>query len=184
MNAYLAVTALVLAWNAPPPPEAPQPPAAQENRIVAPLIIKNNAIRGEGRSIQAKILIPRNLLAGNAEAVKAAASVPGLNPAASSREVRSTTPALNTVIAGLAISLAMVSLVFVLRGNRITKVAAVAALAVSMVLTGIGILRADIPGPGPRPVRPTPIPVRPNSETEIVIEITDPGETVTLLLTR
>jgi hypothetical protein len=85
---------------------------------------------------------------------------------------------MGTVIAGLALSLAAVSAVFVFRGNRGTKTAALALLAGALVLGGWSIAQADlaVPPAGPR---------RPVEEPKIVvIELAEDGDSVTLLLAK
>jgi hypothetical protein len=73
-------------------------------------------------------------------------------------------------------SLAAVSLVFVVRGNRGTKTTALAVLAGALVLSAFSAASADlIPG---RPNGPVPAPA------EIVIELVDDGDAVTLQLVR
>jgi len=189
MNAssYLITLVFLLAWNAPAPADIPAPARKQENRIVAPVVIRHGAIRGEGRSIQAKIIVPRSLLAGgDADArPKLPANgtiippLPGRN-----EEARSNTPPYGTVVSGLAMSLAAVSLVFVVRGNRIAKAAALAVLSGALFITGYGIARADlVPG---RPLGPAPqnAPAPRADGSEIIIELTDNGNTVTLQLAQ
>jgi hypothetical protein len=159
-----------------------QPDRPQETRIVAPVVIRNGGIRGEGRSIQAKIVIPRHLLPAGEEVIRPRRGTTAPLP----EEARAGTP-LRTIVAGVAMSLAAVSMVFVIRGNRNFKTAAVAAFAGIIVLGGLGIAVADIaPSPRPRPQAnaPAPPPRIANADSEIVIELSDEGDTVTLLLAR
>src|SRR5205085_4832067 len=136
-----------------------------ENRAVAPVVVKHGPIRGEGRSVQAKIIIPRALLPGDAgQAVGApaptapapAAPAPRFELIPPKPQTGSNTPPLGTAIAGIAMSLAAVSLVFVVRGNRVTKAAALIVLSGGLVATGWGIAHADIAGQK-RPIRPGPV---------------------------
>ena len=146
------------------PDELPQP-----ERIVAPVVVKRGALREE-RNVQAKIQIPRHLVGagdfGAAAPTGAAAPAPGDQGGG---------PAIITIIAGLAMSLAAVSFVFVLRGNRKAKAVALVATTGAVLLGAWSMARADIPVPDqPRPA----------TGPQIVIEFLDEGESVTLLLPR
>jgi hypothetical protein len=174
--AFLAAGSLILAWNPMVPADIPAPPKKDESRIVAAVTIKHGAIKGEGRGVQAKIIIPKSLVHAGGKAggaPPAAAPRTGNAPAA---DRQSNLPPLGTVIAGLAISLAAVSVVFIVRGNRSTKTAALAVLAGAMVLGAFGVANADLIAPGRGPA-PPPL-------GEIVIELADGGDTVTLLLAK
>jgi hypothetical protein len=201
MNACFVAVSLLLAWDVPPGPPVPapqrnvyetNPPAAQQNRIVAPVTIQRGGIRGEGRTVQAKITIPRALLpSGNEAAVGAAAPAAPAPPASAAPTgspapriqlipppKTSSTPPLGSVIAGIAMSLAAVSLVFIIRGSPRKKAVYGILLGGAIGLTAFGIARADIAGQ--RRVRPPNAP----PETEIVIEVSDFGDAVTLQLVR
>lgn len=161
----LLVTSVAMAdVRVEPPEEAPQP-----ERIVAPVVVKRGALREE-RNVQAKIQIPRHLV--GAGGFGAAAPTGAAAPAP---EDQGGGPAIITIIAGLAMSLAAVSFVFVLRGNRKAKAVALAATASAMLLGAWSLARADIPVPE-RPQRP--------AGPQIVIELLDEGDSVTLLLPR
>jgi hypothetical protein len=169
--AFLTSTLLV-AWNPIAPPEIPKPPQEQV-RVVTPVIVKHGAIPGAGANVVAKIIIPRGLVhawGGGGAAPPKAGSPP---PAA---EKQSNIPPLGTVIAGLAMSLAAASMVFIARGNRSGRTVALAVLAGAMILAAYGVASADIPVPGRGP--------RPEPPREIVIELADGGDTVTLLLAK
>jgi hypothetical protein len=176
-----AAAAAILAWN----PIAP-PPKVKETRVVAPLTIKRGEIRGEGRAVQAKITIPKKLVhaggpppAGAAPAAAPAPRAPAPAPNAPNAREQAGIP-YGTVIAGLAMSMAAVSLVFVVRGNRGTKTTALAVLAGALMLGAFSAANADLlPG---RPRGPVP-PGGPPAE-EIVIELVDDGDAVTLQLVR
>ena len=62
-------------------------------------------------------------------------------------EKQSSLPALGTTIAGLALSLAAVSVVLLVRGSQRTKTAAVVALVGAGLLGGWSIAQADIAVP-------------------------------------
>ena len=158
--------------NAPAPPPRPE-----VTRLVAPVVIKRGALRGEDRDVLAKIQIPAALVhGGRAGAAPGGAPGPtGNTPASRSApapDKQSNAPALGTIIAGIALSLAAVSALFVVRGKRTTKTVAVASLAAAALLAGWSAAQADIPV---EPRRPEP---------QIVIELVEDGETVTLLLPR
>ena len=176
------LTSVMAFANAPAPPDAP--PREEPTRLVAPVVIKRGALRGEDRNVQAKIQIPASLVHGlGAEAAEPVRPPAGSAPAravpmkaapgaAPAPEDRSSVPPMGTIIAGIALSLAAVSIVFMMRGNRATKAAAVASLAGCALVTGWSAAVADIPPPPRRP------------ESQIVIELVEDGETVTLLLPR
>jgi hypothetical protein len=159
--AYLASATLLLAWNPIAPPQIPAPEKA--NRITAPIVIKHGAIKGEGPGIQAKLIIPKGLVHGAAPPRAGSAPAPAV-------ERQSSLQSLRTVIAGIAMSLAAVSVVFIVRGNRNGRTVALAMLVGAMVLGAYGVASADIPD---RPERP-----------QIVIELVDGGDSVTLLLAK
>lgn len=185
MNALVHCTtaAVILAWNPIALPNVAPPPKAPETRVVAPLTIKRGEIRGEGRAVQAKITIPKKLVhAGGpagAGAAPAAAPAPRIpEPRFPNAREQAGVP-YGTVIAGLAMSLAAVSLVFVVRGNRGTKTTALAVLAGALVLGAFSAANADlIPGRSRLPIPPGP------PAEEIVIELVDDGDAVTLQLVR
>lgn len=156
---YLTSAALLLGWNpiAPPPAAAAPKPAA--TKIEAPVKIVHGAA-------QNKITIPRKFLPEGAVVVAPA-------PAPNARGEAG--PPMGTIIAGIALSLAAVSLVFVVRGSRGTKLAAAAVLVGAATLGAWSAAQADL------------IPGRPNGPAaargaKIVIEVVDDGELVTLQL--
>ena len=179
----LIAAALVMVGNSFVWADVPAPPPKREERVVAPVSIVRGAIRGEGRSVQAKIRIPKHLVHGGGFGAPAAEPVPppgrvpprGIEPPAPRAEDRSSLPPFGTIVAGLAMSLAAVSVVFVARGNRTGKTVAMAIFAGAVVLGVYGAATADliVPGRGPRPAPP-----------EIVIELVDEGDEVTLFLSR
>lgn len=199
MNARLYLITGLAAWSLcatalgdiPNPNRRQQNRDITDNRVVAPVVIKHGPIRGEGRSVQAKIVIPRAYLPGDAGGAVGAPAPTAPAPAAPAApapriklippkpEARSTTPPFGTVIAGIAMSLAAVSVVFVARGKRVTKTAALATLSASLVVTGFGIAQADVAGQK-RPIPPGSV----EPLNEIVVELSDFGESVTLLLAR
>lgn len=154
----------------PPPPE-------EVAYVVSPVVVKQGAIKHDGlrdtRGIKAKIVIPRGLLPGGGGF--------GAAPPEEIRDKQSSNLPMGTIIAGIAMSLAVVSSVFLVRKGRGTRLAASTALVAAVVLGAWGALQADIPAPGRGP-RPRPEEPRPG--TTILIEIVEEGETVTLTLAK
>ena len=176
MNASVLITsaAVLLAWNPIALPNV-APPPKKNQRVVAPVRVERGEIAGEGRSVQARIIIPRSLVHGGDAAGAPPAAAPtrsGSAPPPSARD-QANIP-VGTIIAGLAMSLAAASLVFVVRSGRTGKTAALAVLVGAAVLGIFGAAQADlIPG---RPVGPP--------RQDIVIELTDEGDTVVLQVVR
>jgi hypothetical protein len=176
MNSLILVTtaSVLFGWNPAPPPPVAEREAPKENRVKAPVIIKSEALAGEEKSVKAKIVIPKALL-HTLGARGTARPAAGARP--ESREQGSLP--IGTVIAGLALSLAAVSAVFVFRGNRTTKTAALAMLAGAVVLGALGVAEADLAVPGSAEARRKAPPPQ-----DIVIELSDDVETVTLILAK
>lgn len=165
-----------------PPPELRRELEKEPTRLVAPVVIKYG-LRGEDRSVKAKIQIPASLVHGGGGGFGAAPAAGGAQPtgnapnapapkAAPAPEKQSNIPPLESIIAGIALSLAAVSVVLLVRGNRATKAAAVASLVGAALLGGWSAAQADIPVAPRKP------------ESQIVIELVEEGETVTLILPR
>jgi hypothetical protein len=178
------------------------PGRTSSGRVVMPVVIRRGAIRGENGNVQAKVIIPRYLLDGALETYRSAkikptakdaaeapaseaapappaaappaieappaAPAPVAPPKAGARAI----PPWGTIIAGVAMSLAAVSAVFVVRDNRGAKTAALVLIAGGVVLGAYAVGRADVP-PGRRQNSP-----------EIVVQLVDDANEVTLLLTR
>jgi hypothetical protein len=185
MNALAYVTAatLILAWNPIAPanvgPVRSEKPEVKNDRVTALVVIKTEVLKGEDRTVKAKIIIPKKFVQAGREGADRPAAAPAAGGAAAPRANEQGSLPMGTIIAGLALSLAAVSAVFVFRGNRSTKTVALAVLAGAVVLGVIGVAQADLapPGGGVFPGRPAP-------PTEIVIELADDGDTVTLLLAK
>lgn len=168
-------------------------------RVVLPVTIRRGAIRNESGNVQAKVIIPRYLLDGaldsyrevspkpaakdfeappakDAPADPAAAPAPELKKHAAGpappRAGAGVTSPYGTIVAGLAMSLAAVSLVFVIRGNKTGRTVTLALVAGGLVLGAFAVGRADV-APGRRQASP-----------DIVIQLVDDANEVTLLLTR
>ena len=134
-----------------------RPPPAESEFIHAPLVIKRGALRGAERNVQAKIVIPKHLVQSG--------GFGGNGP----EEMGALPSNHGTWIAGIALSLAAVSVVFVIRGNRATKTIAAGVLAGAIALGSYSAVLADIPTPR-------------SAGPEIVIELVEDGESVTLFL--
>ncbi|HTN74828.1 MAG TPA: hypothetical protein VL096_06255, partial [Pirellulaceae bacterium] len=99
------------AWAdlAPGPGQRPRPrpmPAPEKkvaSRSEVPAVVKKADLTKEGAGVQAKIMIPRKLLGD-------------LAPPAAAAEPRASLGGSRSIFAGLALSMAAVSLVFVARG--------------------------------------------------------------------
>jgi hypothetical protein len=144
-------------------PVEPRPRSDKENTATVPVVIKHEAIRGVDASTKAKIVIPRSLLPSEA----------GGAVGENSR------PIGGTVIAGIALSLAAMSLLWLRRGKPGQRTLLVLFVTGALVLGSIGVLFADLapPGGGPK-VRPRPAPAK----TTILLEITDEGDDVVLIV--
>jgi hypothetical protein len=141
------------------------PPSIQkgENVVWANVIIKADALKGDDAGAKAKIIIPRSML-----------------PAAAEKPVMfEQGPAGGTIIAGISLSLAAVSLVW-LRRSKSSQQTLMLVIGGLLLLTGIGALYADLAPPG-RQVRPRP---RAAAKPQIVIQLADDGEAVTLIVPR
>ena len=173
MNSLVLITtaSVLLGWNPAPPPPVTEREAPKEHRVKAPVIIKTEELKGEEKSVKAKVIIPLALV--HAAGVRGAAP-PAAGARPEAREQGSLP--MGTLIAGLALSLAAVSAVFVFRGNRSTKTAALAVLAGAVMLGALGIAQADIAAPNEPTNRPL--------AQDIVIELSGDVETVTLILAK
>ncbi|MDX1946431.1 MAG: hypothetical protein SFU86_13605 [Pirellulaceae bacterium] len=179
-----AALACVLGWvavAAANPIAVPRPPQPLETKsLEAPLVIKRGALEGRDRAIEARVLIPRSLLPVAAEKGAKQAAAPPI-------ETQSGGPPLGTLIAAVCLSLAAVSLLFVVRGSRSARVAGAAVLLLAMGLCAWSTTWANVPPPRPEPNLPppsvAPLPsIRLERQPKIVIEFTDEGGEVVLEL--
>jgi len=130
-------------------------------RITSKVTVKHGVIKGVDRNVVAKLVVPVSLVRP-AEAPRAGAAPKAQEQGALPRN-------MGTWIAGIALSLAAVSLVFIVRGKRTTRTVAAAVLGGAVVL-GAYAAQANV-GPSPRQLGP-----------QIVIELAEEGDSVTLLL--
>lgn len=169
-----------------PPPKpsiAPKPATGKvEPKVVSTITSAVNVehvdLSKHGNTLKAKIIIPKKLLAGN-EALKDVA------PAKAAPESGASFDTSRSLIAGIALSLAAVSAIFVRRGSKATKVAVGVVMVSAALLVG-GTLWADIRIPG-QPYRgparrPAEEPVKPEAVNVVTIEIVEEGDVVTLQL--
>ena len=153
--------------------KAVAPARVEPAKAVIPVQVKHADLKGEGDGVQAKIVLPARLREAAAGA-KAPGKV-GLNEGAA--------PTQRSIVAALALSLAAVSVVFVLRGKNVNVTSKAAVLGVTALLAIFGAAQADIPVPGGnrRPPRPVPPPV-PVAKSNIVIEFSSDVEEAILTL--
>jgi hypothetical protein len=160
----------------PPPSSAPPPPGfkpageVRSETLKLPVQIKRADLAGEGEGVQAKIVIPARLK-----------SLPP--PAGAPAKVGATEGASpRSLIAAVALSLAAVSVVFVLRGKKWSTPSKAAVLGVAALLGLFGAAQADIAIPGqkrgPRPMPPPELEAKPM----IVIEFSADVEEAVLIL--
>jgi hypothetical protein len=160
-----------------------EPPPREPVRISSKVTIKHGAIKGVDRSVVAKLIVPASLV-HPAEPVPPPrpGAAPTRNaPNAPAREGQGAAPVnYRTWIAGIALSLAAVSLVFVLRGRSTTRTVAATVMGGAVLLGAYSAVQANAPAPPIRPEKPAA--VRPATAPQIVIELVDEGDSVTLLL--
>ncbi len=150
-------------------------PPAEDNSIPQTVVVKREGLKHaeikDARNIKAKIIIPRSMLP--------------VEKKISIDQQTSTGSSTSTIIAGIALSCAAVSCVFLLRRSKAGRNIAIGVLVIA---GGIGIwsaAQADlIPGRpnGPRR-RPEPPPAAP-AESVILLEVVDEGEAITLVLPK
>ena len=154
-------------------PRGPErPPVAVDSSLAQPVVVKREALKHvdvkDARTIKAKVVIPRHLL-------------PGEKPVSINHQT--STGSTSTIIAGVALSLAAVSCVFLLRRSKSGRTV---AIGVIVIAGGIGIwsaAQADlIPGRPNGPRRPPAPAAAP--ESDILLEVVDEGDSITLVLPK
>ncbi|WP_254510445.1 hypothetical protein [Anatilimnocola floriformis] len=149
------------------PPRPAPAPATKTTTI--PVQIKHADLKGEGDGVQAKIVLPASLR-------DAAAGKVGLKEDAA--------PTQRSIVAAIALSLAAVSMVFVLRGKKLNTTSKAAILAVGGILAIFGAAQADIAIPGQKR-GPRPIPPRePLAKSMIIVEFSSDVEEAILTLQK
>jgi LPXTG-motif cell wall-anchored protein len=169
------------------PIERPEP--APETAAVKPAVVKREVLKHadikDARTIKAKLVIPRSLLpvakdAPAAKPVKAAPEAP---------KTGSIGPT-GTIVAGIALSLAAVSCVFLFRKNKAGGAAVVGVLVVAGTVGVWSAANANAPAPRPQPVEATNAPAFPRSgnknanDSVILLEVVEEGDSITLVLPK
>jgi len=155
----------------------PAPPVTRGNFRVT---IKEAGPKELEPGVKAKIIIPRSCLPDNQ--VAAAEQLHDLISAPAGEADQPNIPVSGTILAGVALSLGMISLMFLLRGRSQTRTTAVVVLCGAGILGAWSLAQADIPGPGRRPGGRPPRPIVEAPKDKISIEIVDEGTSVTLIL--
>ena len=148
------------------PPIKPTPKPAP-NQHAAPVKIVHAPVHSNNPNVIAKLVIPRNLL-------------PEMKTTATAPPPQST-PSGGTIIAGLALSAAAMSLIFFFQKTRRLRTVGACLIGCALLGGGYGLLLADVPVPGqprsnPRAVNPGP------GQSQIEIIIQENGTEVILTL--
>jgi hypothetical protein len=163
-----------------------EPPPKAENLQVLSAPVDISYVNPNGNP-RAKIVIPLATLKSLAETAKVNKSIKLPLGVADPSEPTTGFPHGGTIIAGLAISLAMVSMVYLVRRKPAQKWA-VTGMAVALIAIGVtSYLWADVripgqpyKGPARRPdnvVRPIP-----NQQPMVTIEIAEKGDTILIVV--
>lgn len=177
--AGLLLSASLAYGNAPPPPPRVERAVV---RTQAPVEIAYEPVKGASAIIR----IPRNLLPKMTAEEAAPRSAPRAAPqSAPQPEKQSSKPYGGTLIAGLALSLAAVSIVVLLKRGATTRTLAAVMFAGGLAVVAAGTVLADIRvpgqpynGPARRPELDLLVPAE-----RIIIEIVEEGKVVTLSVT-
>jgi hypothetical protein len=155
--------------NTPPPEPRPEEVKPVHQVVKVPVHVQHGGLPKDA-AVKAKIVIPRGLLPGAAPAAEDQGAAPR--------------PIGGTVIAGIALSLAAVSLLWLRRGKSMNQKVLIVLVSGALALGGVGALFADIAPPGggkrsrPPAERPVPVPAK----AMILVEIVEDGEAITLTL--
>lgn len=144
--------------------KSPAPRKAEPAKVVLPVHVAIADLAGEGDGVKYKLTLPARLHAA-AEGKKMGA-------------IDSVSPNQRSLVAAIALSLAAVSVVFVLRGKKLTTRTKGAILGAAILLAVSGIAYGN-GAPGPRPG-----PVGPGGKAVIVIEYSADAEAATLTIGR
>jgi hypothetical protein len=150
-------------------------------RVQSPVVVSRKALEMEKDGVVAKIVIPLELIQKELKRVEAEENgeVPAEKPVQQpARKQQSYNSPGRTMIAGIAMSLAAVSLVFVVRRKSSVSRTGLMLVAGLIVATASAVALADIAVPGqPRRPRPMP-PVEPEAkegEQTVILEFTSGG---------
>ena len=149
------------------------PRRVEPAKSVIPVQIKHADLKGEGEGVQAKIVLPARLRE----------AAVGAKPGGKVGANEAVAPTKRSIVAAIALSLAAVSVVFVVRGKKLNRTTQAAILAVAGVLGVFGAAQADIPVPG-RTRTPRPAPVEAPPKPTIVIEFSADVEEAVLTLLK
>lgn len=152
--------------------KAPAPRRVEPAKAVIPVQVKRADLTGEGDGVQAKIVLPARL-----REAAVGAKAPGKVGAS-----ESVAPTQRSLIAAVALSLAAVSVVLVLRGKKLNRASKAAILGVACMAGLYGAAQADIAVPGRN--RPRPAPAAPVAKSTIVIEFSADVEEAILTLPK
>ena len=137
----------------------------------APVKVIRKDLELDDKTIKAKLIIPKNLLPA-----QEAAGAPAIPPPAASpdKEKQSRLPPAGTVIAGLALSLALGSAVFLLRGGKGMKSPLAVSVAAALILGAYSFTLADIGTPD-RPLRVV-------EKSNVLVVLIENGDEIQLFL--
>lgn len=123
--------------NAPPLPgkEAEAAKEVRVEKLKIPVQIKHADLSGEGDGVQAKLVLPARL-----RDLPPPAGAPGKVGSLEN-------PSRNSLIAAVALSLAAVSVVFVVRGKKLTAATKVAIVGMAVLLGAYSVAQANAPPP-------------------------------------
>jgi len=156
------------------PVESRRPTRAAGTTEPFPLTIKYEAISKLHPGVEARMVIPKKVLL---QVIKQNSVYVGGNSLDEPNSIPWT-----TVIAGVALSLAAASSLWVLR-RREARLVAAAALLVVVSCGAWNLAHGDLLVPGGKgPRRPPGNPNAPRPQPTILIETTDEGDSVTLIL--
>lgn len=184
----LALLLPQVAWGNGAPMYVPPQTAA---RVQSPVVVSRKALEMEKDGVVAKIVIPLELIQKELKRIeaeengevpdpfaptKAPAESPNQKPAPKQQSYSS--PG-RTMIAGIAMSLAAVSLVFVVRRKSSVSRTGLMLVAGLIVATASAVALADIAVPGQvrrlRPMPPAAEPEAKEGESTVILEFTSGG---------
>jgi len=164
-----AVLGGIAAANEAPPPRPSQLPPT---KVTVPVVIKHADLSKEGEGVKAKLVLPAKLHRSGGVAPVPGRKV-GLN--------ESVAPTQRSIVAAIALSLAAVSIVFVVRGKKLNTTSKGAVIGVICLLSAFGAAQADLSVPG-QPRRRPPEPRPEVAKSSLVVEFSDDTEGAILTL--
>jgi hypothetical protein len=164
--------------NAPAPPpvnNAPpsfpgQKPAGEtkSEKFKLNVAIKHADLKGEGDGVQARLILPAKIR-----------DLPP--PAGAPAKVGSNEQSPRSLVAAIALSLAAVSVVFVVRGKRLNAASKAAIFGIAVVVAGYAVAQANI-APPPRPLNYNVAPLAPVAKSQIIVEFSADATEAVLIL--